>query len=182
MAVRRAAQELALAADTSQRALWLRSPKPPQCGEVLLVVGIDRQLSCSLVAPGLLGLNQDRFAGESWVLQQPPKRLETDEALANVFMPIDSAAARLLGVVAVKNLESIESHEPVERFERFVVARRVGDVVPGGEQVTSVKADTDARRAIEMRQDGREVFKAITDGSTLTRRVFENHHDLLMRA
>ena len=99
-----------------------------------------------------------------------------------MLVPIDAAAARLLRVVAVKNLESIESHEPFERFERVVVARRVGDVVPGGEQVTGVKADADTRRAIEMRQDGREVFKAMTDGSALTRRVLEKHHDLLMRA
>ena len=33
-----------------------------------------------------------------------------------------------------------------------------------------------------MRQDGREVFKAMTDGSTLSRRVLEKHHHLLARA
>ncbi len=155
------------------------SPKPPQCGEVLLVVGIDHQRSCPLVAAGLLGLNEDRLAGESWVVQQAPKRLEADESLANVLVTIDAAAARLLRVVAVKNLESVESHEPVERFERLVVAGRVGDVVSGGEQVTGVKADADARRAIEVRQDGREVFEAMTDGSTLTRRVLQQHHHRL---
>ena len=48
--------------------------------------------------------------------------------------------------------------------------------------MTGVKADTDARRAIEMGQDGREVFKAMTDGSALTRRVLEKHHHLLPRA
>ena len=48
--------------------------------------------------------------------------------------------------------------------------------------MTGVEADADTRRAIEMRQDGREVFKAMTDGSALTRRVLQKHHDLLMRA
>ena len=157
---------------------WEGGGELPQRRQVLLVVGIDRQRSCSLAAPGFFGLNQDCFASKSSIVEQAPKRLDADEALAYVLVPIDAAAARLLGVVAVKNLESIESHEPFERFERVVVARRVGDVVPGSEQVTGVKADTDAAS----RRDASGWPRGVQSDdrrSTLSRRVLEKHHHLL---
>ena len=119
---------------------------------------------------------------ETPVGQQPPKRLEAETALADVFVTVDAAAERLLRVVAVKDLQSIEADEPIERLERVGDSRKGRDVISRSEQMTGIQADADPRRAIEMRHDRREMFKAMADGSALSRRVLEKHHHLLARA
>ena len=55
--------------------------------------------------------------------QQPAERLEPEAALADVLVPIDAAAARLLRVVQVKDLDAVEADEPIELLERPAVAR-----------------------------------------------------------
>ena len=54
---------------------------------------------------------------------EPPERLETEASLADVLVPIDAAAARLLRVVQVKHLEPIEADDAIELAEGAGVAR-----------------------------------------------------------
>jgi hypothetical protein len=47
----------------------------------------------------------------------------------DVLVSIDAAAARPLRIVAVEDLEALESDETIELFERVAVARLGRDVV-----------------------------------------------------
>ena len=55
-----------------------------------------------LASLGLCRLDENRQPGESAVVQQAAEGLLTQAALADVFVAIDAAAARLFRIVAVK--------------------------------------------------------------------------------
>ena len=120
--------------------------------------------------------------GKPGIGKQPPERFETDESFADMLVPIDSTAARLLRVVAMEDVEPIEADDALERLERVVVAGRVSDVVSGCEQVAGIEADADPGRAIEMRQDRGQMLESMPDGASLPCGVLEQDLDLLARA
>jgi hypothetical protein len=51
-------------------------------------------------------------------VEQPAERRLAETAAADVLVPIDTAGARLLGVVGVKRLEPADAHQTIERLER----------------------------------------------------------------
>ena len=81
---------------------------------------------------------------ETRIVQQAVKGRDTQTSAADVLVAIHSTRARLLGVVAVKHLQTIEAHEPVERRECLAIAPLGDDVVAGGDQVTRIQADADS--------------------------------------
>ena len=82
--------------------------------QIPLVIRIDGERPRTLGGPGFLGLNQDREIRETRVVEESSKRLTADEPLADVFVSIDSAAAGLFRIVAMKDLEPIESDQSFE--------------------------------------------------------------------
>src|SRR5688572_28733851 len=132
--------------------------------------------------PCLLGgLDQQRPVLESRIVQQATEGFETEAAFPDVLVPIDAAAARLLGVVAVKHLHAIESDQPVERGERAPVSLFADDVVARGDQVAGVETDADSWRAVEMPEDRGEVLEPVTDGPPLAGGMFEQYHRPALR-
>ena len=99
-----------------------------------------------------------------------------EAALADVLVPIDAAAARLLRVVQVKHLDAVEADDAIERLERLAIALFGADVVAGGQQVAGVEADADARRAVEPLEDRREVLEAVAEVGALPGGVLEQDH------
>ena len=127
----------------------------PQRPQVARVPGIDVAPPPALGRVELRRLEQHRQPREPRIVQQPPERLEPEASLADVLVPIDAAAARLLRVVQVEHLDPVEADDAIELVERRVVALVGADVVAGGQQVAGIEADADARRAVEPLEDRR---------------------------
>ena len=83
--------------------------------------------------------------GEPRVVQQQAERFQSQTALSNVLVPVDTAATRLLRVVQVPHLQPVESDERLERVERRTVALFSAQVVARGEQMTGVQAHAQTR-------------------------------------
>src|SRR5688500_1088799 len=86
------------AADCCRRTiavLYLRD-QAAQGAEVARVPGILVAASAALRCLELRRLEQHCMRCEAWVVEQHPERLETQATLADVFVAIDAAPARLL--------------------------------------------------------------------------------------
>ena len=139
----------------------------------------DRPRSCSASSRGrLLGLDHHRQVREPAIVKQPPERLETETAGADVLVAIDAAAARALRIVGVEESQAIEADDAIEEGDRVRIAIRRHDVVSGRDEMTRVEADADTRRAVQLRDDRRQVLEAISQRPSLPRRVLEQHHRL----
>ena len=53
-------------------------------------------------------------------MQQPTERSQSQTPLANVLVPVDAAAAGLLRIVGVEDLQPIDANDSIERGERLV--------------------------------------------------------------
>src|SRR5687768_2741400 len=98
-----------------------------------------------------------------------------------MFMTVDAAAARLLRVVAVKDLHTVEADAAFEGVEGLPVTLLADDVVAGGDEVARVQANADTGRAVEMAEDSRQMLEAVADRPALPRRMLEQHHRLFAR-
>ena len=89
-----------------------------RCAE--LTTSISSPSSCSLAVSRYIGILAKRR-----IVEQMAKRLESQLAAADVFVPIDARAQRLLAVVDVKRLDALEADDAVEFVDRgLVLARR----------------------------------------------------------
>jgi hypothetical protein len=92
-----------------------------------------------------------------------------------MLVTVDTAAARLLRVIQVEHLQPIEPHDSIEIVERRRVAFLGTQIVSGGQQVTRVQANTNAKRSIHMRENRCQVLETVPQVCPLPGRVFENH-------
>src|SRR5260370_17435056 len=83
--------------------------------------------------------------------EQPPKRLRSDFAFADVLVPVDAPAQGNLGVVDVKNRDAFEADRPVDQLKRGRQYSFGLDVIPGSEKMRGIKArpHADALQRIE---------------------------------
>jgi len=86
---------------------------------------------------------QHRQFGEPRIVEEFPERFEPQTSFADVFVPIDAAAAWFLRVVQVKHTQPIEPDEAIEIPERRRIPFIGAQVVPRRQQMTGIEADTD---------------------------------------
>ena len=120
--------------------------QPAQRPEVAPVPRIGVAQAPALGRIELRRLEQHRQPCEARIVDQTPERFEPEAALADVLVPIDPAAARLLRIVQVKRREAIEANDAIEIRERVAIALFAAEVVAGRQQVAGIEADGDARR------------------------------------
>src|SRR4051812_37097427 len=116
---------------------------------------------------------------ESRIVQQPSERLDSQTSLANVFVPINPTAARLLGVVQVKHLQPIEANDAIEFGEGLGVAFLGAQIVSGSQQVARIQAHANARRSVHVTKDRRQVLETMAQVCALSRGVFEDYFHAL---
>ena len=91
--------------------------------------------------------------------EQPPKRLRSDFAFADVLVTVDAAAQRNLGVVDVKNRDAFEADGVVDQLERGRQSRFGLDVIPGGEKMRGIQSRAHAY-AVQRIQHLADFFQA----------------------
>src|SRR5262245_27282793 len=96
---------------------------------------------------------------ESSIVEDPSERFETEAPLADVLVPIDAAAERLLRVVQMERLQPLESHQPSELREGCRVPFGRTDVITGREEVTRVETHADAWVIVHLCDDRRELLE-----------------------
>src|SRR5215204_6052992 len=149
--------------------------QPAQRPQVARVPRIDVALAPALRRIELGRLEQHRQAREARIRQQPPERFEAETALADVLVPIDTAAARFLRVVQVKDLDPVEADDPIERLEGLPVPLFGGDIVSRRQQVAGVEAHANPRRPVEQFEDRGEVLEAVAEIGALPGGVLEEY-------
>src|SRR5262245_45988261 len=87
---------------------------------------------------------QHRQVAKPAVVDDPPKRLESEKPLADVLVTIHTAAERPLRVVQMKGFQPVEADETAELLECRGVAFWRAQIVPRREQVTRVQTDAGA--------------------------------------
>jgi hypothetical protein len=88
-------------------------------------------------------------------------------AFANVLVPIDAAAAGLLGVVQMKQREAIETDGAIEREKGLVVTLRSYRCHAQRPADGRVEAHADARCAAGTRDDGCQLLEPVTEIAAL---------------
>src|SRR5688572_28170131 len=162
--------------DTSPDGRVPHCAQPSQRFQVLHVQGIGQDRAGPFGAVRFLGLDEDRQAIEPRIGEDAAERLETEAAEANMLVPIDAAPARLLRIVRMERTEPVEADDAIEGFKCVAVAGFGCDVVAGGHEMARVEAHADARAAVQVFEDGREMFEAVSEGAPLSRRVLEQDH------
>ena len=143
----------------------------------------DRQIAAVeridvAAAPALCGvqfgrLEQHRQPAKPPIGEDPPERLEPEVAFADVLVPIDAAAARLLGVVQMKRLQSREADGRAE-----LPGTSPGSPLPSRCRIPRSADGTcrGTRRRAASRQhvdDRREMLEPMTEVRALPRGVLE---------
>src|SRR4051812_13310081 len=103
-----------------------KSMRVPDCGSVIRPRSLSIQqrpqqrqiLAIRLMLYRLRRLEQFRDAAESLIVQQKSKRIDADLAVADVLMPVDARAERLLRVVEMKRTDVFDSDVRRERVDR----------------------------------------------------------------
>ena len=85
-------------------------------------------------------LQQLRDAAESLVVQQKTKRFDADLAIADVLMPVDARAERLLRVVEVEGADVVDADVLIERINRSLVIVAIAQLITRGEHVAGIEA------------------------------------------
>src|SRR4029077_6506444 len=86
------------------------------------------------LAFALWRFQQHRETAKASVVDDPPKRLESEKPPADVLVTIHPAAKRPLRVVQMKGLQPVETDETAELLERRGVALRRAQIVPRRQQ------------------------------------------------
>src|SRR3954453_17548175 len=138
----------------------------PDCGSVIRPRSLSIQqrpqqrqiLAIRLVLDRLRRLQQFRDAAEALVVQQEAKGLDTDLAVADVLMPVDARAERLLRVVEMKRADVVNSDVRFERIDCPFVIVAIAEFVSRGEDVARIETDADALLVVDERDDAPELF------------------------
>src|SRR5438105_3989569 len=75
------------------------------------------------------------------VVHQEAKRLQTQAAAADVFVPVHATSLRLLAVVQVKRLQTIQTDEPVELAHCRPILLLGTKRIPSRENMAGVEAN-----------------------------------------
>src|SRR5437870_125454 len=134
------------------------SQKRAQRGQVLPV---------RLVLDFLRRLQQLRDAPEACVVDDEAERLDADLSIADVLVPVDVRAKRLLRVVEVERADPGDSDVPLDLFGRALPAAARADVVAGGEDVAGVDADADALPVVDELDDLPELLERAAEAGAL---------------
>ena len=109
----------------------------------------------------------------------PAEGLEADAPFPDVFVPVHTAAARLLRVVGVEDLQPIDPEGVRSNASNVSVMAPAGDgqVVTGGDEMARIEAHADPwAMAVDVLEDGCEVLEAVPERAPLAGRVLEQHH------
>ncbi len=106
--------------------------------------------------------------------EQPPKRFRSDFAFADVLVPVDAPAQGNLGVVDVKNRDTLEADRPVDQLERGRQSSFGLDVIPGSEKMRGIKARPHAD-ALQRIQHLADFFQARPERAAHPRGVFDQN-------
>src|SRR5580658_1416496 len=104
--------------------------------------------------------------------QDAPKSVSADFALAYVFVAIDAAAQRNLGVVGVKDRDAIEADGAVDQVDRRGETSFTLDVVARGEQMRGVET-RGCGNTFQAGENFGKLFKACADGDSHACRVLD---------
>src|SRR3954451_21843471 len=108
-------------------------------------------------------LQQFRDAAEALVVQQKSKGLDADLAVADVLMPVDPRAERLLRVVEMKRADVFDSDVRFERIDRPLVIVAIAKLVSRGEDVAGIETDADALLVIDQRDDPSQLLEGAAE-------------------
>src|SRR5688572_24555213 len=92
---------------------------------------------------------QHRKLCKSTVVQQAAKGFQSETALADVLVAIDTASAGLLRIIEVKESDAVETDHAIELAERASVAFDRAEIVACGQEVTGIEADANPRGSVE---------------------------------
>src|SRR3954452_937659 len=144
-----------------------KSMRVPDCGSVIRPRSLSIQqrpkqcqiLPIRLMFDRLRRLQQFRDAAEALVIQQETKGLDADLAVADVLMPIDARAERLLRVIEMKRADVFDSDVRFERIDRPLVIVAIAKLVSRGEDVAGIETDADALLVVNERDDAPELLE-----------------------
>src|SRR3954451_17049993 len=108
-------------------------------------------------------LQQFRDAAEALVVQQESKGLDTDLSVADVLMPVDARAERLLRIVEMKRADVFDSDVRFERIDRPLVIVAIAKLVSRGEDVAGIETDADALLVIDQCDDPSQLLEGAAE-------------------
>src|SRR5262245_44898586 len=112
------------AATTVRIAQLYRSDELSEDSQVFHVVRIGVTLATAVGRIELRRFEHHWQCGKSAVVEDSTERLQPKTTLADVLVTIDAAATGLLRVVEVKDRETVQAHDAIERGEGVVVTFR----------------------------------------------------------
>ena len=113
-----------------------------------------------------------RDFAKATIAHDETKRIQSDLAFPDVFVPIDARAARGFGIVQMKRDETIQSDDAIELAKRFL-ASFAADVVTGGKNMRGIETNTEPFRLADIGNDVGEMFEAMAEARTLAGGRFE---------
>src|SRR3954451_12740329 len=108
-------------------------------------------------------LQQFRDAAEALIIQQEAKGLDADLAVADVLMPVDARAERLLRIVEMKRADIFDSDVRFERIDRPFVIVAIAKLVSRGEDVAGIETDADALLVVDQRDDPSQLLEGAAE-------------------
>ena len=154
----------------------MRSPRSRlKCLQIHRIERIGDDGSAFPAPRGLLGFDQERQSGEAAVVQQTAKGLLAQATAPDVLVAVDAAPARLLRIVPMKHLQTIDADDAIEGVECVPVARFADDVVARRDEMAGVKTDTDTGGVSQVPDDSRQVLEPMSERPALARRMLEEH-------
>jgi hypothetical protein len=97
------------------------------------------------------------------VAHDESERTQADFSFTDVFVPIHTGPARLLGIIQVNRGEPLEADGAVEFPKGFSNPDFISDVISSGEQVRGVQAHAQAFRLANIFDDASNLFESVTE-------------------
>ena len=113
------------------------------------------------------------------VIEQNAKCFFADTSLPNVLMTIQLRSARGFRVVAVPDLNGIQSKGGIEMLQSLVNALLADNVVSGNVRVTSIDAGADRNDSAQALQHLRDLLEASAEREFRAGRVLDQNGCLL---
>src|ERR1051326_7252953 len=120
-------------------------------------------------------------APEARVVEDEAEGVDADFSLADVLMPVDARAERLLRVVEVERADLADAGVAVDLVDDALPSVARADVVAGGEDVAGVDADADALFVVDEGDDPPPLLQRAAEARALARGSLEQRDDFVVR-
>ena len=123
-------------------------------------------------------LRNERTIRKPRIVQQPPKRLNADISLPDVFVPVELRSARRLGIVAVPHPHCIHAKRNISLRDRVRIAFSRNNVVSGNMRMAGIEAHAHRRVRLQPLHQFRHLLKVAAQRALRTGRVFNQDAEI----